>query len=72
MPVGAEHLVAGEAVEVAAQRLHVDRRVRDGLRAIEQHRHAMPLGDLDELPTGTIVPERIGNMRQRQQRVRGR
>ncbi len=59
--------MTGEAVEVAAQRLHVDRRVRDGLRAIEQHRHAMLFGDLDELLDRHDGAQRIGNMRQREQ-----
>ena len=32
-------LVAGEGIEVAVERLHVDRLVRHRLRAVEQHRH---------------------------------
>ena len=32
-----EHLVAGEDEEVAVERLHVDRHVRDRLRAVDQH-----------------------------------
>ena len=34
-----EDLVAGERVEVAVERLHVDRHVRDGLRAVDEHRN---------------------------------
>ena len=39
----AEDLVAGEDEEVAAERLHVDRHVRDGLRAVEEHARAMAM-----------------------------
>ena len=35
-PGRAEHLVAGEGVEVGAERRHVDRHVRDGLGAVDQ------------------------------------
>ena len=37
---GPEQLVPGEGVEIAVERLHVDRHVRHGLRAVDQHRDA--------------------------------
>ncbi len=43
-----EQLVAREGVEVAAQRLHVDREVRHGLGAVEEHRHLLPVRHLDD------------------------
>ena len=45
----AEHLVAAERVEVGAERLDVDRHVRDGLGAIDQHERAGGVGHLDHL-----------------------
>ena len=41
------HLVAREGVEVGAERLHVDRAVRDGLRAVDDDDRALlvPPGD---------------------------
>ena len=40
MPVGPNILWPGERVEVAVERLHVDRHVRHRLRAVDQHRDA--------------------------------
>ena len=50
MPVGPIHLMAGERVEIAVERLHVDAHVRRGLRAIEQHRDPAAMRHLDHLP----------------------
>ena len=44
-----EDLVAGEDVEVAVERLHVDRHVRDGLRAVDEHARAVAMRHLDHL-----------------------
>ena len=57
MPVGPSILCAGEAVEIAIERLHVDDAVRHGLRAVEQHRNAvLPCATAMNFSTGTIVP----------------
>ena len=37
MPLGAEHLVAGEGEEVAAELLDVDRAVRRRLAGVDDH-----------------------------------
>ena len=55
-PIGAEHLVAAERVEVAAQLLDVDRDVRHGLGAIDEDERAGGMGHLDDLAAGVIVP----------------
>ncbi len=39
-PVGPEHLVRGEGQEVDAERLHVDRQVRDRLGPVDHHERA--------------------------------
>ena len=44
-----EHLVAGEDEEVAVERLHVDRHVRDRLRAVDDGDGAVAMGDRDHL-----------------------
>ena len=44
----AEQLVAREGVEVAVERPHVDRHVRDGLRAVDEHRDAAGVGEADD------------------------
>ncbi len=40
MPVGPERLVAGPGVEVDAERAHVDRHLRDRLRAVDERHRA--------------------------------
>ena len=45
----AEHLVAGEDVEVGSQLLHVDRHMRHGLRAVDEDQRAGGMGHLDHL-----------------------
>ncbi len=48
----AEHLVAAESVEVAAERPHVDALVRSALGAVHEHCRAGGLGGGDHLPRG--------------------
>ncbi len=43
MPVGAKTLWPEKHVEVAVERLHVDRHVRDGLRAVDEHARAVAM-----------------------------
>ena len=62
-----EHLVRGEAIEVAAELAHVDDAVRHGLRAIEQHRHAVALRDRDEVLHRHDRAERVRHVREREQ-----
>ncbi len=45
----AEHLVAAERVEVGAELLDVDRHVRHGLGAVDEHERAGRVGHLDHL-----------------------
>src|SRR2546430_9612645 len=45
---GPVELVAGEGVEIGAERTHVDARVRHGLRPVDQHHRAEALGSRDE------------------------
>ena len=59
-----EHLVAGEDVEVAVERLHVDRHVRDGLRAVDQHARAVAVRHLDHLARRRDRAERIRDLRE--------
>ena len=57
MPVGPYSLWPGERVEVAVERLHVDRHVRRGLRAVDQHRHARGVRHARRSrATGLMVP----------------
>ena len=42
-----EHLVAREAEEVHAERVHVDRQMRDGLRRVDEHGNAGRVRGLD-------------------------
>ena len=51
-------LVPGERVEIAVERLHVDRQVRHRLRAVDQHRDTAPRRGpaRSSRPTGLIVP----------------
>jgi hypothetical protein len=60
-------LVAGECVEVAADALHVHRRVGDGLGAVEQYRHTGRVSPLDDAPHRRHRTERVGNVRHRHQ-----
>ena len=58
----AEHLMAGEDEEVAADRLHVDGHVRHGLRAVDQHAGAMPMRQRDHFVHRRHGAERVGNL----------
>ena len=60
-----EDLVAREHVEVAVERLHVDRHVRDGLRAVDQHARAVAVRDLDHLARRRDRAERVRDLRER-------
>ena len=59
---GAEHLVPGERVEIAAQRLHVDRPVRHRLRAIDQQRDAAPAAFACDLAHRVDRAQHVGDM----------
>ena len=60
-----EHFVAGEDEEVAVELLHVDRHVADRLRAVDQHARAMAVGDRRHFARGRDRPERVGDLRER-------
>src|SRR6266478_9960827 len=60
-------LVPGEYVEVAVERLHVDRLMRYGLGAVNQHRNSARLGEADHIFDGHDGAERVGDMRYRDQ-----
>ena len=59
-----EDLVAGEDEEVSAERLYVDRHVRDSLRSVEEHPGAVAMGHRDHLPGRGDRAERIGHLRE--------
>ena len=57
---GAEDLVPGEHEEVRAERLHVDRDVRDRLGAVDEHPGAVAVAEFDDLRrTGVTVPSAL-------------
>ena len=58
----AEHLVAGEHVEIGVERLHVDRHVAHGLGAVDQHARAVAVRHLDHVARWRDRAERIGDM----------
>ena len=58
----AEHLVAGQHVEIGAERLHVDRHVTHGLGAVDQHTRAVAMRHLDHVARGRDGAERVGDM----------
>ena len=60
-----EHLVAGERVEVGAERLDVDRHVRDGLGAVDQHERPGRVGHLDHLADRVDRAERVADVGER-------
>ena len=66
MPVGPSILCAGEAVEIAVERTNIDLAVGNGLRAVEQHGHAVLARDRDEFLDRDDRAQRIGNMRERE------
>ncbi len=67
MPVGSVDLVARECIEVAIERLHIDRGVRHGLSAVEQHRHAARVRQPHDLLHRQHGAERVGDVRNRDQ-----
>ena len=62
-----ENLVAGEAVEVAAERGDVDGDVRRGLRAVDQHRNAGGLRHAAKLCHRVDGAQRVGDVGDGQQ-----
>ena len=56
-------LVAGEAVEVGAERLHVDAQVRRGLRAVDQHHRARRVRPADDRIDRVDRAEHVGDVR---------
>ena len=60
-----EHLVAGEDVEIGVERLHVDRHMRHGLGAVDQHARAVAMRHLDHLARRSDRAERIGDLGER-------
>ena len=57
--------MAGEDVEVAVERLHVDRHVRDGLRAVDQHARAVAVRHRDHLGRRRDGAERVRDLGER-------
>ena len=60
-----EDLVAGKDEEIAIDALHVDRHVRDRLRAIDQHASAVAMRDRRHLLDRHDRAERVGDLRDR-------
>jgi len=63
----AEHLVAGERIEVHVERVHVDRHVSDRLRAVDQHTRTSLVGGLDHLLDRYDGAEHVRDVRDRHQ-----
>ena len=63
-PVG---LVTGPGVEVGAERGDVDRQVRDGLRAVDQHERAGGVRELGDLGDRVDRAEHVGDVADREQ-----
>ena len=61
----AVQLVAGGDVEIAVERLDVDRHVVRRLRTVEQHRHAAAMRDADDLRDRIDRAERVRHVRRR-------
>lgn len=57
--------MAGKDIEVAIERLDIDRHMRHGLGAIDEHAGAMAMRDRDHLLHGCHRPERVRDLRQR-------
>ena len=66
-PCGAVHLVRGEGVEVAVERLHVDVHMGRGLGAVYQHRHTHRVGVAHHFGDGIDRAEHIRHMAHRHQ-----
>ena len=61
----AEHLVAAEHVEIRADRLDVDRDVRDRLGPVDQHQRARLVGELDHLADLVDRAQRVRHVGER-------
>ena len=64
---GRKHLMPGENVEVAVQRLHVHTHMRDGLRTVDQNLGAMAVRGLYHGLRGNDGTERVGHLWKRNQ-----
>jgi hypothetical protein len=62
---GPEHLVAGEGVEVGAERVQVEWEMRHRLGAVEQHERAGPMGALHDPRHRVDRAEDVGDVRDR-------
>ncbi len=56
------HFVAGEAIEVAAYLLHIDRHVGNGLCAIDKHGDTMEVRNFGDLLDGIDSAQSVGHM----------
>ena len=65
-----EHLVPGERVEVGVQAADVDRQVRDGLGAVDEHPGPGRCAPAITSPTGTMVPSTLDTCETATRRVR--
>jgi hypothetical protein len=62
MPDGPVQLVAGHHVEIGIKVLHVHGHVHGGLRAVDQHRNAALMGDLDDFLHRHHRSKRVGHV----------
>ena len=62
MPVGPDHLVAGEGDQVGAEAGHVDRQLRDGLRGVHHHRRADGVAHRGDLGDRVDGAEHVGDV----------
>ena len=63
MPVGREHLVAAEDVEVGIQRLDVHGHMGHGLGPVDEREGAVPMGGRDHGMRGRDGAQRVGDGR---------
>src|ERR1035437_5200895 len=56
------NFVARESVEIAIERAHIHFAVKNGLSAIDQHRHVPVMGHLHNLPDWIDCSKNIGDM----------
>ena len=54
--------MSGESIKIAVKSLYVNRFVDDTLCAVEEHRHAVPMGGRHDLLNGIDDAQHIGNM----------
>ena len=67
MPVGREHLVAGEDVEIGVHGLHINGNVRDGLSAVDEHPGACLVRCRDDLLHRDDRAQGVGHLGHRDQ-----